>query len=345
MIKRRSKNGIWFALVAIIVLLGVGYSALTSTLDINGITNVTTTRWNVNLANVQVTAGSVTAPAPTINSSNSTINYQVTLANPGDFYEFTVDAKNLGSIDAMIESVSSKYNSVEITNNLPKYLNYRVSYDDDSTIVANQRLNAGQTKKIKIRVEFRSVVNPTDLPTSNQSMSFSFQIKYIQVEEGTVIDNSGMKKMIVLGDRDGVPSTSMESVLGQRFNIIASMTECFTCTAAGAMDLQNQQRIKDAVNAYGAANVIVVLGSAEDEDAALKAETLTIGDPTYAGPLTGISLQVPVYHIFDPAIRAYTDTDAWESHIGMVEMVLDTDALVNEVKFYRDNYSIAHTLS
>ena len=64
-----------------------------------------------------------------------------------------------------------------------------------------------------------------------------------------------------------------------------------------------------------------------------------LGDPTYAGPLAGVSLGLPVYHIFDPVIRAEYDPAAWEEQISMMEMVLDPDGLAAAVKGIRDQFS------
>ena len=49
------------------------------------------------------------------------------------------------------------------------------------------------------------------------------------------------------------------------------------------MDLENQNRVKDAADKFGAENVVVLLGAAEAEAAGLAAETVTAGDPTFAG--------------------------------------------------------------
>lgn len=51
------------------------------------------------------------------------------------------------------------------------------------------------------------------------------------------------------------------------------------------MDLENQRRVKALAEEYGPENVVVLLGAAEGEAAGLAAETVTAGDPTYAGPL------------------------------------------------------------
>ena len=60
------------------------------------------------------------------------------------------------------------------------------------------------------------------------------------------------------------------------------------------MDLENQQRGTDIAEQYGPENVVVVLGAAEGEAAGLAAETVTAGDPTFAGPLAGVQLGLPV---------------------------------------------------
>lgn len=105
------------------------------------------------------------------------------------------------------------------------------------------------------------------------------------------------------------------------------------------MDLQNQQRIKDAGEKFGAESVIVILGSSDAEGAEMYAETVTVGDPTFAGPLAGVSLGLPVYHIFDEAIKSEANPEAWEEQISMMEMVLDTETLANAVAGMRDQHS------
>ena len=105
------------------------------------------------------------------------------------------------------------------------------------------------------------------------------------------------------------------------------------------MDLQNQQRIKDAAEKFGADKVVVILGSSDAEGAEIYAETVSNGDPTYAGPLAGVSLGLPVYHIFESEIREECDPVAWEEQISMMEMVLEPDALAAAVKGIREQYS------
>ena len=104
------------------------------------------------------------------------------------------------------------------------------------------------------------------------------------------------------------------------------------------MDLENQKRVKEMAEKYGAENVIVLLGAAEGEAAGLAAETVNAGDPTYAGPLTGVSLGLRVYHICEAAIKEEVPEELYEEQISMMEMVLDVEDIAKEMEAIRGEY-------
>lgn len=105
------------------------------------------------------------------------------------------------------------------------------------------------------------------------------------------------------------------------------------------MDLEIQQRVKDLTQKYGAENIVAILGGAEAEASGLSAETVSAGDPTFAGPLAGIELGLAVYHIVEPEIKEECDAATYDEQCGMMEMVLDVDEIISEVKQIRDEYS------
>lgn len=105
------------------------------------------------------------------------------------------------------------------------------------------------------------------------------------------------------------------------------------------MDLENQRRIKEAAEKHGAENLVVILGGAEGESAGLAAETVTNGDPTYAGALTATPLGLAVYHAVEPEFKDYADPDIYDEQIGMMEMVLDVDSIIDEMKSIRDQFA------
>ncbi len=102
------------------------------------------------------------------------------------------------------------------------------------------------------------------------------------------------------------------------------------------MDLENQKRVLEFAEQYGKENVVVLLGAAEGEAAGLAAETVTLGDPTFAGPLAGVSLGLAVYHVVEPEVKAEFDADVYDEQCGMMEMVLDVDDICNEMNAIRE---------
>ena len=104
------------------------------------------------------------------------------------------------------------------------------------------------------------------------------------------------------------------------------------------MDLENQKRVKEFAEKYGAENLVVVLGAAEGEAAGLAAETVTNGDPTFAGPLTGVQLGLSVFHVVEPEIKDIVDESVYDEQVGMMEMVLDVDDIIKEMTPIREQF-------
>lgn len=102
--------------------------------------------------------------------------------------------------------------------------------------------------------------------------------------------------------------------------------------------MENQKRVKELTEKYGAENIVVVLGAAEGEASGLAAETVTNGDPTYAGPLTGVQLGLSVFHVCEPEVKEEVDESIYDEQISMMEMVLDVDDIVDEMKPIREDY-------
>ena len=147
------------------------------------------------------------------------------------------------------------------------------------------------------------------------------------------------KKVVIIGDRDGVPGPAIaECVKTAGGDVVFSSTECFVRTSAGAIDLENQKRVKEFAEEYGPENVVVIVGAAEGEAAGLAAETVTAGDPTFAGPLTGVQLGLTTYHVCEPELKKEFDPAVYDEQVGMMEMVLDVDDIVDEMSAIRNEY-------
>ena len=67
--RENRKKTIKYAVLVLILLLGIGYAALTAKLKVDGTVHIDKATWDVHFENVSVTEGSVTAnPAPTTNN-------------------------------------------------------------------------------------------------------------------------------------------------------------------------------------------------------------------------------------------------------------------------------------
>lgn len=201
----RKKLYIILSIVMISVLtLTVVYAALSTTLNITGNAEVTAASWDIHFDNIQINTGSVEASKlPTIIDLR-TINFAVGLKEPGDYYKFTVDIVNDGTIDAMIDSVIK---TPELTQTQAKYLKYEIEYTDGNSINNKQLLPKKMTKTMSVLVAYRSDVASSDIPTAGESLNLSFTMNYIQSDEtGTVIPENKPIVRVASGDVNTIGS-------------------------------------------------------------------------------------------------------------------------------------------
>lgn len=105
------------------------------------------------------------------------------------------------------------------------------------------------------------------------------------------------------------------------------------------MDLSTQETIKRLVDQHGAEALLVVLGAPDAESAGIAAETVVLGDPSWAGPLAGVQLGLPVYHVLEDELRAAVPAEVWEEQVGLMVDVLEVDAIANAVREFREQAS------
>ena len=188
---RRNKKQIttYFILFSLL-LIGVVYAILQANLQINGTAKIHANTWDIHFDNIQVNENSVSIgtgdSAATIDSENNCkVDFEVTLSIPGDFYEFTIDVVNAGTIDGMIGELNKtlKVNN-ETVSETPDYLNYLVTYADGMEILENHKLSAGVTETYKVKLEFKTDIE--ELPEA-ATISTSLEPQYLQADSNSVI--------------------------------------------------------------------------------------------------------------------------------------------------------------
>jgi glycine/sarcosine/betaine reductase complex component A len=104
------------------------------------------------------------------------------------------------------------------------------------------------------------------------------------------------------------------------------------------MDPESQAQIKRIAETGGLSKdeLVVVLGASDIEGAEISAETVTFGDPSYTGPLAGVPLGLPVYHILEPALREFIPESVYEANVGIWSMAADTEEIGRRFEAIRD---------
>jgi betaine reductase len=102
------------------------------------------------------------------------------------------------------------------------------------------------------------------------------------------------------------------------------------------MDLEGQGRIRQVVEQAGTDGVVAVLGANSPTAVEMTALTLRSGDPSYAGPLTGIALGIPSYHILEREIVEQVDPALYERELALPALAMDVDDVIAPMKAIRD---------
>ena len=191
-------------LLLLVVLLGisVGFALLSTTLFINGSSTIKGNTWSIywDGDSIAETQGSVTADTPAAivsGTDNQEIQFAVNFDLPGDYYEFTVDAVNAGTIDGILKQFekgiyvedAQAEGGIRKVNpgdaDYPDNLLFTVSYANgtapavDTDILA-KRTDATHftTQGYKVKVQFDPEAE--ELPADAVSYIFKVDVNYQQ---------------------------------------------------------------------------------------------------------------------------------------------------------------------
>ena len=185
--KKSKKFRKMLLLVIVVLAISIGFAFLSSQLGIYGTSQIYNSRWNIHWDpdSVEVSPGSVDATDPVVSTStnsNDTVTFSADFTLPGEYYEFTIDAQNEGTIDGELDSsgiVKGIYEEDGLTTKtLPDYLEYTVTYDDDATPNTGDVLEAGTSQKYKVRLYYKT--NSSEIPMDDDITTYKVVINYQQ---------------------------------------------------------------------------------------------------------------------------------------------------------------------
>ena len=210
------KVGVLVALIAMIVVVGVGFAAFTTTLNINGTAKVEASSWNVHFAdlgNGMVTTNTQTGIASTATVvteptlTDTTINdWYVTFKTPGDSVSYEFNVVNDGSFDARMTSpghgklptptcTGTGENADTDATNVCKHLEYKLEHYDASKTQGNEwqpisnsaiyygsDIAPGESIKMRITLTYKDDVTNAELPKNEVTISnLEFSLVYTQI--------------------------------------------------------------------------------------------------------------------------------------------------------------------
>ena len=211
----------------VLALMGVGYSAFSSLLTINGTANVQT-NWCVGFDNTKTSAFQITKGAGSGSNPNGTMTYSGTACStnlqpnssltanfyqPGDQIEYTLTIKNASSLTAAIKSIN--VDGTDVTSNTTKKkenITYIINMPEDTTLAPN----ASTTMTVIAKFQ-------NDTPIGNgytgESQSITVRINAEQDDgNGGFTPTPAEQKVYAINTDDIYKNTSTLQDIGQTYN-------------------------------------------------------------------------------------------------------------------------------
>jgi len=186
------------ALLVAVLGLTVAFASLSQTLTINGSAAVNAASWDIHFEKTSgketEVKGAATFTEPTLNGTKIE-NFSTTLTKPGDSVTYYFDIVNNGTVDAVVSSydfplairecernnnaysycINLDFNSDNIIDSAD-FMTYLTMFnsglkyvDTDKSIAAEDVINAGETKHMKLFFEYQDTA--TGLPKNNLTLT------------------------------------------------------------------------------------------------------------------------------------------------------------------------------
>lgn len=192
--KGKNTQTVVIAILAVALLvMAVGYANFTQTLNINGTAKAVASNWSIiwdkatfaQAGDVTLTAASSASVGENqyfIDENNTTVTYNVTLPEPGTYYEMTINAKNAGTIDANLTSIT-------LTTPNTEAVKYTVTYNGTAYTATTSGLTIplahGASHVVKVKVEYPMPDSTAGLLSEDATMTLSAAFNYAQDESAS----------------------------------------------------------------------------------------------------------------------------------------------------------------
>jgi len=236
------------AIVVLLLMIGVGYAAIATTLTINGTGYFNQNSWEIVWDNIQITSNvsyvDETTGEPTqgvVNYTDNThtgIEYVAALLIPGDKFEFTVDMWNKGTVPAYAKVVDRTtqmlVNEIE-TSEYSRWFDYSIDYTDGKVIKPLNTLMPNERKNVTVTLELKADITNEDLQTLPSTFEGGISILFEQYKR-----NRKIEKTCTTSGAVSVGSTV--TCANEDFYVIAVNENDYTMLAKNRIDLEHDKQ-------------------------------------------------------------------------------------------------------
>lgn len=241
-------------IVVLLLMIGVGYAALQSTLTLNGVGAFNRNSWEIVWDDIQIKSN-VTYTDPdtgdetqgTVEYTDNThtgIEYTAALLIPGDKFEFTVDMWNKGTVPAYASVVDRTtqmlVNEIE-TSEYSRWFDYSIDYTDGRVIKPLNTLQPNERKNVTVTLELKADITNEDLQTLPSTFEGGISILFEQYK-------SNRKNELPCETTGEVALGSTVTCANEDFYVIAINSDDYTLLAKNRLDLEHDKQSANGGN-------------------------------------------------------------------------------------------------
>ena len=182
--EKTHKKALIIALLAVVLVMSVGYAAFAQKLNITGDATITS-RWDVHFQQTGATyqANSTMGTTPSgqvlVDADGLTATFEASLISPGDTITYIVPIENTGTIDAKLSNITLSGNNIT-----PNQENLTAVSSDGNikytvTSPGTGVLQSSSTAQLKIVAEFVDKAAGND-NAYNSTASLTVNLTYVQ---------------------------------------------------------------------------------------------------------------------------------------------------------------------
>ena len=205
--KRRNKI-IILILIGIICLMGVGYAAFKTSINITGTTDISSS-WDIKIISASVTDTNGTGENVKNTYNDLSASLEANLYEKGDYVEYSIIVENKGTFDAKLETIgisNSNNEAVKITS---------------TGLTKGQTLYQNSTATLKVKIEY----NPSyEGDASGTSGEAKIDLDFVQNSGGTIEPEKNHLVTYDYSTNEGTSTTAENEYVNEGESINLSYT-------------------------------------------------------------------------------------------------------------------------